>query len=59
MYDDVSVRGTTLKTILCDIYPHQLQFIMRLSYAIKATAAAAAAAAVATPAASPSAGSTP
>lgn len=35
MYDDVSVRGTTLKSILCDIYPHQLQFIMRLSYAIK------------------------
>ncbi len=42
MYDDVSVRGTTLKSILCDIYPHQLQFIMRLSYAIKQIMAPAA-----------------
>ena len=50
IYDDVSVRETTLKAILCDIYAHQLQFIMRLSYAIKRIMA---------PAASPSAGSTP
>ena len=54
LYDDVPVRGTTLKAILCDIYEHQLQFILRVSYAIKQVGAG-----TPTPAAPPAAGGTP